>query len=89
MINVQKTDILKQGITFTLMKNKENDNRAEATQYRQDSPANCVLKMYKKYALATAMDVVVTSKIDRPVVPPISNGSFFPPNCKPSIATTP
>lgn len=71
------------------MKNKEKDKKAEAKQYKQGSPANFVLRMYKKYALATAMDVVVTSKIDRPVVLSISKGNFFPPKLRPSIATTP
>lgn len=72
-----------------MIKNKEKDNRAEAKQYKHDSPENFVLRMYKKYALATAMEVVVTSKIERALLSPISKGNFFPPNCRPSVATAP
>lgn len=69
--------------------NKPNDNKAEAKQYRQNSPENCVLRMYKKYALAAAMEVLVPSKSKRPLASPIPRGILFWPNCIPSTATTP
>lgn len=69
--------------------NKLNDNKTEAKQYGQNSPVNFVLRMYKKYALAAAMEVVVPSKTKRPLASPVPRGLLFWPNCIPSIATTP
>lgn len=71
------------------MKNKLKDNVAEAKQYKHDSPANSVLRMYKKYALATAIEVVIPTKIISPLDFPLSNVLFSVPNFKPSLATTP
>lgn len=50
------------------MKNKLKVNVADAKQYKHDSPTNSVLRMYKKYALATAMEEVVPIKIISPTV---------------------
>ena len=60
-----------------LMKNKLNDNRADITQYEQDIAVNFVLSMYKKYALAAAMEVVVPSNCKRPYVSLIPKGKLF------------
>lgn len=55
----------------------------------QDVPENFVLKMYKKYPLATAIEVVHPSKSKRPLDSSIPKGNFFPDHCKPSAATRP
>lgn len=71
------------------MKNKLNDNNADVRQYEHVIPVNFVLKMYKKYALAAAMEVVLPSKIMRPYDSLIPNGKFFLPNSRPSTPTNP
>lgn len=71
------------------MKNKLNDNRADIKQYEQDAPANCVLSMYKKYALAAAMEVVLPSNSKRPYDSLIPKGELFALNCKLSAVTNP
>lgn len=75
--------------TFKVMKNKLNDNRAETKQYEHNDPGNFAPRMYKKYALAADMEVVVPSKSKRPLASPIPKGTFFPANCKPSSVTSP
>lgn len=79
---------VKQKHTFKVMKNKLNDKKADIRQYEQDAPDNFVLRMYKKYPLAVAMEVAVASKIKRPLDSPIPKG-FFLGNCNPSAATKP
>ena len=71
------------------MKNKLKDNVADAKQYKHDSPANSVLRMYKKYALATAIEVVIPTKMISSLDFPVSNFLFSLPNCKPRFATKP
>ena len=71
------------------MKNKLKDRRAETKQYEHDTPANFVLKRYIKYALDAAIDVVLPSKINRPVLSLSPNRIFFPDRCRPSDATNP
>lgn len=71
------------------MKNKLNDNKADIRQYEHDAPENLVPRMYKKYALAAAMEVVLPSIIKRPVDSSIPKGKFFLLNCRPSDATNP
>ena len=71
------------------MKNKLNDNKADIRQYEHDAPENFVPRMYKKYALAAAMEVVLPSIIKRPVGSSIPKGKFFLLNCRPSDATNP
>ena len=71
------------------MKNKLNDNRADIKQYEQDVPVNFVLSMYKKYALAAAMEVVIPSNCKRPYVSLIPKGKLFALNCKLSAVTIP
>ena len=34
--------------TFRVMKNKQKDKKAEVKQYKQDSPENFVVRIYKK-----------------------------------------
>lgn len=48
-----------------------------------------MLKRYKKYALAVAMDVVIPSKTKRPLDSPSPKGKSFPLNLKPRAATVP
>lgn len=52
--------------TFREMKNKLNDNKADVRQYEHVAPEKIVLRMYKKYALAAAIEVELPSKIKRP-----------------------
>nr|GMD58208.1 hypothetical protein Iba_chr11fCG3340 [Ipomoea batatas] len=76
-------------MTFTVVKNKLKDKTADTKQYKHHSPGNLVLRMYKKYALAAAIEVVVPSKTNLPLASSISSGNCFLPNCSPSAATTP
>lgn len=71
------------------MKNKLKDNIADVKQYKHNSPENSVFKMYKKYALATAIEVVIPIKITSPSDFSESNVVFLVPNCKPMFATKP
>lgn len=72
-----------------MTKNKLKDNAADVKQYKHSSPLNSVLRMYKKYALATAIDVVTPTKIISPSVFPVSNVLFFVASCRPMVATKP
>jgi hypothetical protein len=71
------------------MKNKLNDNKADIRQYEHDAPENFVTRIYKKYELAAAMEVVLPSRIKRPLDSLIPKGRFFLVNCRPSAATNP
>lgn len=53
---------------FKVMKHKLKDNDVDAKQNKHDSPINSLLRMYEKYALAIAMQVVIPSKIISPSV---------------------
>lgn len=59
------------------MKNKLKERKADNKQYEHEVPENCVLRMYKKQALAAAMEVVVPSKTRRASDWPIPKGKFF------------
>lgn len=72
-----------------MIKNKLNDNNADIRQYEHDTPENFVPRRYKKYALAAAMEVVLPSKIKRPLDSSIPKGKFFLVNSRPSDATNP
>lgn len=72
-----------------MVKNNPNDNTADAKQYEHEAPANLVLRMYKKYALAVAMEVVVPSKAKRALDSPIPKGKSFPANFSPRVVTNP
>lgn len=72
------------------MKNKVKESKADNKQYEQEAPENLVLRMYKKQALAAAMEVVVPSKTRRALDSPIPKGNFFAVNsCTPRVATNP
>lgn len=62
---------------------------ADVKQYKHNSPANSVFRMYKKYALATAIEVVIPINITSPSDFPVSNVFSLVPNCKPMYATKP
>lgn len=46
-----------------MMKNKLKVSADDVKQYKHDSPPNSVLRIYRKYAVATAMEVVIPIKI--------------------------
>lgn len=72
-----------------MAKNKVNDNRADTRQYEHEIPGNFVFRMYRKYALAAAIEVVVPSNTKRPSDSSIPNGNFFAANCKLIAPTNP
>lgn len=72
-----------------MAKNKLNDNRADTRQYEHDTPENFVFRMYRKYALAAAIEVVVPSMTKRPSDSSIPKGNFFAANCKLIAPTKP
>lgn len=76
--------------TFKVMKNKLKERNADNKQYEHEVPENCVLRMYKKQALAAAMEVVIPSKTKLASDFPIPKGKLFAANsCTPSVATNP
>lgn len=72
-----------------MAKNKLNDNRADTRQYEHVTPENCVFRMYRKYALAAAIEVVVPSNTKRPPDSSIPKGNFLAANCKLTAPTNP
>lgn len=70
-------------------KNRVNDRKADTRQYGHDDPESFVLRIYRKYALADAIAVVVANNAKRPSVLLIPKGKFPSPSCALRAVTKP
>jgi hypothetical protein len=75
--------------SFTERKNRLNDKKADTRQYRHDDPESFVLRIYRKYALADAIAVVIPNNAKRPLLLLIPKGRFPSPSSALRAVTTP